>query len=150
MNVLIIRKYDDSKSWRICGLNNYELLTEAQWSSRGRSFLYLRLQHPTEWKFKKKSKKKKKQTVINYSPAGQNVNESVTKMLYRGYILAYSLPRLMKSVKAVLLKSFFLIILRYNDFEKTSFVARTTILLSPGFFLHPEKPRVCDSRYLRV
>lgn len=37
------------------------------------------------------------------------------------YILAYSLPRLMKSVKAVLLKPFSFIILRNNDFEKNIF-----------------------------
>lgn len=62
-------------------------------------------------------------------------------MLHR-YILAYSLPRLMKSVKAVLLKSFFLIILRYSDFEKTSFVDATTTILLSRFL---EKGEPCGS-----
>lgn len=66
------------------------------------------------------------------------------------YILAYSLPRLMKSVKAVLLKPFSFIILRNNDFEKTFFFSLYSSLIHLFFqaaisFLPYNSAKLCIS-----
>jgi len=90
--------------------NNYKLLTEflveatSIKGSRTETQRYSRLS-----RLRQEKRTKKNLTVINYYTLGKVSTNRLQRCYIPGAgILAYSLPRLIKSVKAVLLKSFFL------------------------------------------